>query len=267
MSTNLNKIRSRLKSLKESTSKTGGLWKPTGKHQVRIIPYKFNSENPFIELLFHYDLGGKNLLSPASFGKPDPILEFAEKMKASGEPDSYKLYRKLLPKLRTYVPVIVRGEEDQGVRFWGFGKNNYEEIMTIMDDEEYGDIVDVKTGTDLDVTYVTPEEAGTTFGKITVRAKRHSSPLTDDKNQLKEWLDNQKSITDVYKMLSYDELKEVLMEWLEVDDGNNSNKSESSDEETENQSHILENEEDESVSSATDAFTKLFDRSTDKSFN
>jgi len=264
MSTNLSKIRARLKTLKESTSKTGGLWKPTAKHQVRIVPYKFNPENPFIELLFHYDLGGKNLLSPASFGEADPIIEFAEKMKATGDPESYKLYRKLMPKMRTYVPVIVRGEEDQGVRFWGFSKNNYEELMVIMDDDEYGDIADVQTGTDLDVTYITPEEAGTTFGKITVRAKRHSSKLTDDKTQLKNWLDNQKKITEVYKMLSYDELKEALMEWLEVDTSEEES-TEDAAETTTNKTDILNNvKTDEAVTSATEAFNKLFERSTDK---
>ena len=41
-----------------------------------VLPYKFNKDNPFIELYFHYDLGGKNYLSPISFGRPDPIEEF-----------------------------------------------------------------------------------------------------------------------------------------------------------------------------------------------
>lgn len=255
MGTDLRKIRNRLKSLKESTSKTGGLWKPKGKHQVRIVPYKYNPDNPFIELRFHYDLGGKNYLSPISFGDPDPIVEFANEMKATGDPESYKLYRQLLPKMRTYVPVIVRGEEEEGVRFWGFGKNNFEEILEIMDDPEYGDIVDIKTGTDLDVTYVTPEDAGTTYGKINVRAKRKSSPLTDDSKQLKEWLDDQKQITDIYKVLEYDELKDVLLEWLDVRD-----EDESEETSTENKTEIVEEESDENVSSATEAFNKLFDR-------
>jgi len=257
MGTDLKKIRNRLKSLKESTSKTGGLWKPKGRHQVRIVPYKYNPYNPFIELRFHYDLGDKNYLSPISFGDPDPIVEFANEMKATGDPESYKLYRKLLPKMRTFVPVIVRGEEEEGVRFWGFGKNNYEEILEIMDDEEYGDIADIKTGTDLEVTYITPEDAGTTYGKITVRAKRKSSPLSEDPKQLRKWLDDQKEITEIYKVLSYDELKEALHDYLEVgvDD-------DELEEKTENKTEVVEDEKDEeeNISSATEAFNKLFDR-------
>lgn len=258
MGTDLKQIRNRLKSLKESTSKTGGLWKPKGKHQIRIVPYKYSPDNPFIELRFHYDLGDKNYLSPISFGDPDPIVEFANEMKSTGDPESYKLYRKLLPKMRTYVPVIVRGEEDEGVRFWGFGKNNYEEILEIMGDDEYGDIVDIKTGTDLEVTYITPEEAGTTYGKITVRAKRKSSPLSDNPAQLKKWLDDQKEITEIYKVLPYDELKDALHDWLEVQmDGTE----DVSEEKTENKTEINEtSDEEESVNSATEAFNKLFER-------
>ena len=33
------------------------------------------------------------------------------------------------PKLRTFVPIIVRGQEGDGVRFWGFGKTVYQEIL------------------------------------------------------------------------------------------------------------------------------------------
>ena len=31
--------------------------------------YKLQKDTPFIELFFHYDLGGKSYLSPTSFGK------------------------------------------------------------------------------------------------------------------------------------------------------------------------------------------------------
>ena len=34
--------------------------------------------------------------------------------------------RKLESKMRTFAPIIVRGEETQGVKFWGFGKTVYQ---------------------------------------------------------------------------------------------------------------------------------------------
>jgi hypothetical protein len=105
----LDKVKRRLNQLQTSTQRTSNLWKPQpGTQQIRLVPYKFNKDNPFIELFFHYDLGGKSHLSPISFGRPDPIEEFAQKLKASGNRDDYRLGKKLEAKMRTFAPVIVR---------------------------------------------------------------------------------------------------------------------------------------------------------------
>ena len=68
MAINLDAIRGRLNKLQSTTSKKVELWKPTpGKHQIRLVPYKFNKDNPFIELYFHYNINNKSYLSPQSF--------------------------------------------------------------------------------------------------------------------------------------------------------------------------------------------------------
>ena len=54
----LNAIKNRLSQLQTTNTRTSNLWKPQpGTQVVRIVPYKFNPDNPFIELYFHYDLG------------------------------------------------------------------------------------------------------------------------------------------------------------------------------------------------------------------
>jgi hypothetical protein len=106
MSINLDAIKSRLNKLQNTQRKTVELWKPTpGKHQVRLVPYKFNKENPFIELYFHYNINNKSYLSPISFGRPDPIVEFADKLKRMGDKEDWKAAKRMEPKLRTFVPV------------------------------------------------------------------------------------------------------------------------------------------------------------------
>ena len=81
MAINLDAIKQKLNSLQNVTSKSNNLWKPEpGTTVVRIIPYQHNRDNPFIELYFHYNFSGKSILSPSSFGRPDPIMEFAEKL-------------------------------------------------------------------------------------------------------------------------------------------------------------------------------------------
>jgi Asp-tRNA(Asn)/Glu-tRNA(Gln) amidotransferase C subunit len=215
MAINLDAIRGRLNKLQSTTSKTVEQWKPTpGKHQIRLVPYKFNKENPFIELLFHYGINNKTYLSPSSFGRPDPIVEFAEKLKRMGDKEDWKAAKKMEPKLRTFVPVLVRGEEGEGVRFWGFGKTVYQEILGYIADPDYGDITDPNEGRDIVVEIVSAEDSGTSYPVTTIRVKPKESALTDSKETTDKFLNEQKNITELYSELSYAELKNVLESWL-----------------------------------------------------
>lgn len=216
MSLDLTKIKSRLESLKSTQNKTTAVWKPNpGKNVIRIVPYAHNPENPFIELLFHYNMNGKTYLSPATFGRPDPIVEFANKLKKSGDKEEWKTGRSLEPKLRTYVPVLVRGAEHEGVKFWGMGKQVYQEILSIIADADYGDITDLKAGRDIVVEFKTAEETGKSFPETTIRVKPNQTPAFDPTDTaLKEKVKNQKNVTELFPELSYEELAAVMDTWL-----------------------------------------------------
>ena len=215
----LNAIKNRLNQLQTTNNRTSNLWKPQpGSQVVRIVPYKFNADNPFIELYFHYDLGGKNYLSPISFGRPDPIEEFSQRLKTTGSKDDYNLGRKLEAKMRTFAPVIVRGEESEGVKFWGFGKTVYQELLSIIADPDYGDITDPKNGRDITLEFKTAEETGASFPSTSIRVKPNQTPITEDSNILERIKDTQKEITDIYQELSYEDLTNVLNEWLNPDE-------------------------------------------------
>jgi hypothetical protein len=210
---NINAIKQRLNSLQNTSKKTDSLWKPKpGKYIVRIVPYKFNKENPFIELLFHYNINNKTYLSPASFGRPDPIVEFAEKLKKLGDTENWKAGKKMEPKLRTFAPIVVRGQENEGVKFWGFGKTVYQEILAIIADPDYGDITDETNGRDVVIEIV--EEAGKTYPETRIRVKPNVSVLHENSQIAAKLLDEQTNITDIYSELSYPELKTVLENWL-----------------------------------------------------
>jgi glycosyltransferase involved in cell wall biosynthesis len=214
MALDINAIRGRLNKLQNTQKKTDALWKPTpGKSQVRIVPYKFNKDNPFIELYFHYNVNNKTYLSPASFGRPDPIVEFADKLKRMGDKEDWKAAKAMEPKLRTFVPVIVRGQENEGVKFWGFGKTVYQEILGYIADPDYGDITDPMAGRDLTVEYISAEDAGTSYPTTTLRVKPNQTPLAEG-GDIAKFLENQTEITELYQELSYAELKNVLEGWL-----------------------------------------------------
>ena len=247
----LNAIRKRLGQLQTTNNRTSSLWKPQpGKTQIRVVPYAFNKENPFIELFFHYNLNNRSYLSPISFGRPDPIEEFAQKLKASGNKEDYQLSKKLEAKMRTFAPVIVRGEESQGVKFWGFGKTVYQELLSIIADPDYGDITDAVNGRDVSVEFISAEESGASFPKTNIRVKPNQTPISDEPAVLEKVKTSQKDITEIYQEQSYDDLTNVLNEWL--------NPNEDSTEEVKQESVSTSDLGTSKVKDTSEAFDELF---------
>ena len=218
MALDISKLKSRLNSLSNTNQKSNLIWKPKpGKQVVRIVPYKYEPDNPFIELKFHYNINNKTYLSPDSFGRPDPIVEFANRLKKTGSKEDWQMGRKMEPKMRTFVPVIVRGEEGEGVKFWGFGKQVYQELLSIISDPDFGDITDLTSGRDIVVEFKTAE-GGASFPETSIRVKPNVSVAVDAKNsQLLDALKAQVNILDLFPELSYEELKEVMDKWLNPD--------------------------------------------------
>ena len=212
----INAIKSRLNQLQNTSSTANAFWKPQpGKSQIRITPYNENKDNPFVELFFHYSLvPNKTVLSPLSFGRPDPVQQFADKLKGSGDKDEWIQGKRIEPKMRTFVPVIVRGEETEGVKWWGFGKTVYQELLGIIADPDYGDISDVMTGRDIVVERQTAAEAGNQYGKTTIRVKPNQTALVEDASLSQNLINNQPNIVELYNEPSFDELKGHLQNFL-----------------------------------------------------
>lgn len=212
MALDLDAIKNKLSSLNNQDNKKSNLWRPTeGKQRIRIVPYVHRKENPFLELYFHYDIPKRSMLSPITHGNPDPIVEFADKLKKTGDKDDWVMGRKIEPKMRTYVPVIVRGKEEEGVKFWGFGKTIYTELLSIIADPDYGDITDLRNGRDIDVEF-TPAEGGG-YPKTAIRVKPNQSPATEDK-AVAELIMKQPKIEDIYPEPEYSELEDALKAWM-----------------------------------------------------
>ena len=251
----ISQIKSRLNQLQSQTSTTKNFWKPEpGKQVVRIVPYKHNKANPFIELFFHYNLGNnKTYMSPVSFGRPDPVQEFADKLKSTGEKDEWIQGKRLEPKMRTFAPVIVRGKESEGVKFWGFGKTVYQELLGVIADPDYGDITDATNGRDIGIERQTPAEAGNQYGKTTVRVKPNQTAITEDAEQLKGIFENQSDLTELYTEPTYDELKEALQNYL-----NPSDETETAETATATTEKVAEKTETKSTADVSDAFDELF---------
>ena len=191
------------------------LWKPTvGKHSVRIVPSVVDASNPFREVFVHYGIGNRTMISLVNFGEKDPIVEFAKQLKASGDKENWTLARKLEPKMRVFAPVIVRGEEEKGVRLWEFGKQVYQELLSIADDPDVGDYTDPIQGRDITIETTDPATNGTSYNQSKVRVRTKITPLSEDASEVKKWLTEQPDAMTIFKKYEYEEMKNALLEFL-----------------------------------------------------
>ena len=221
----INSIKAKLSALQTQQSRPSGearknvFWKPAvGKQTIRIVPSAYNKSNPFSELYFHYGIDKNPIISPTNWNEKDPIVEFAKQLRTSKDKESWRLARKLDPKMRVFVPIIVRGEEADGVKLWGFGKEIYMELLSMVEDEDIGDYTDIISGRDLNLTTVGAETTGTGFNKTTVRARTKESTLTDDDTLLQTILKDQPEPLKMFSRMSFEDMKSVLQKWLAPDE-------------------------------------------------
>jgi len=219
---NLDEVRKRLDRLNSGGRSTKGtsdyktkFWKPKEgeKAIVRIVPYTHDKDFPFTELSFYFGIDKPRMISLVNFEESDPILEFATQLRKTGDEDNKLLAKKLYPKMRYFAPVLVRGEEDKGVRFWEFGKIVYSELLGVMADDDYGDITDIISGRDVAVEMT--KESGKMYPTTTVRVKPKQTPLSEDEASLKTYLEGQMNITEFYTKHSYEDMKESLRKYIE----------------------------------------------------
>ena len=158
--------------------------------------------------------------------------------------------------MRTFAPVVVRGEESQGVKFWGFGKTVYQELLSIIADPDYGDITDPVNGRDVMVEFISAEETGASYPTTKIRVKPNQTPISDEPAVLEKVKSSQKDIRDIYQEQSYDELTNVLNDWLNPD-ATDSSESESTNA-TEEVNTSTSTMETKKVKDTSEAFDELF---------
>jgi len=258
MSIDFDAIRKKLDRLSGAARNRSSMWKPTEgeEHVVRLLSFPDNDGQPFKELWFYYGIGNnRGLLAPYQFKNDDPIQELITKLREDGSKESYELAKKLYPKMRTYAPVVVRGEEDKGVQIWAFGKTVYQALLGLMLDEDYGDITDPKTGRDIRVTCV--KQPGRKWAMTEVRPRGKQSLLNDEAETASTWLQNIPDLDGIYQCKSYDELSKIVNDWLsdDADDESFSNDSSSSSD----TSDTTPASTSKSYSSIDDAFADLMD--------
>lgn len=229
----LDVIKQRLDSMQSNNNYQSGerkniFWKPTvGRQTIRVVPSKFNSAMPFTEMMFYYNIGDARVMpSPSNYTddsgekRKDPIIEFTKQLRTTSDSENWKLAKQLDPKVRYFAPIVVRGEESEGVKIWQFGKELYETFLQLAVDEEVGDYTDITNGRDIKLVTVGPEVTGTKYNKTTASPSMKQSPLFDDAALVKSMIEDQVNPKDLFKnkVLGYDEMKANLAKWLNPED-------------------------------------------------
>ncbi|MHC4608504.1 MAG: hypothetical protein ACYTAF_16455 [Planctomycetota bacterium] len=219
MAVNLEALQKKLNQLSGVNSRKNIMWRPPEGEEttIRIIAFPDNDGQPFKERYFYYNIGSNpGLLAPYQFGNPDPFQELITKLRNDDTKESYELAKKLYPKMRSYAAVVVRGEEDKGVRLWSFGKTVYQDLLKIMLDADYGDITDVNEGFDIKVSCT--KQPGRMWAETSVRPRPKATALSNTKKQITEWTSSIPDLDEMYSCKSYDELEKIINNWLEDPD-------------------------------------------------
>ena len=218
MAIDLKKMRAKLAS---TENKGGGsnknlFWKPQdGESVIRIVPDP--DGDPFKEYWFHYNVANNpGFLSPKkNFGEDDVLDAYVRKLFNDGTEESREEAKKLMAKQRFFSPVIVRGEEEKGVRLWGYSKTVYQKLLQLVLNPEYGDITDLQEGTDLTINY--GKKAGQMFPSTDIFPARRTSPLHKDKALAKELAETEIQYDNVFTKKTTDEVQQMLEQHLSGD--------------------------------------------------
>jgi len=219
MAIDMERMRNRMTALKNSGNGGGKFWRPNeGEQTIRIVPP--GDGDPFRDYWFHYNVGeASGFLSPKkNFGEDCPLDTFVRQLWKEGTDESKRIAKKLTARQRFFAPVVVRGEEDQGVKVWGFGKRAYELLLGLVLNPEYGDISDPETGIDLVLHYAKP--VGASFPETKITPRRKSSPLHAEPEKAAEWMENVPDFEELFasSRKTSAEVQGILNEYLDSDD-------------------------------------------------
>ena len=201
------------------------------KANIRLVPYPaLKGQPPIIIVGWHYNVAGhRSLICPReTYGEPCPICDLAEEIRSMGGQDNYSIYKNLKTKLRFYSPVLVRGQEEDGVKLWGYGITICDALIEKFDDPDWGDIAHPSTGRDIKVWTIPTGSAGndTDYAKPKMDVSPTQTKLLVKKDDIVKLLGNIPDYLDpengAFKPMSYADLKGIVAKLADVEDDSES---------------------------------------------
>lgn len=200
-------------------SETSIWFKPQeGETNIRIVPSP--DGDPLKEMFFHYNVGehkGGVLCPKKNFGERCPICDFASQLWRDGtennDEETKNLAKSLFVRTRYLSPIVVRGQENEGVKIYAYGKKAYEMLLGYILDPDYGDISDPAEGTDIKLTYTKPTKKGA-FPQTTLKMDRYTSKLAESQNEIVSIMNTMPDLDNIYKRYTSEEVDAILDEQM-----------------------------------------------------
>ena len=222
MALNLDAIRKKVAQLNGERGNQDGpkVWKGygvLGEHRLRIVPWSDLPEGEvFKERLVYFKIGRSWITSPKSFGKHDPIDEFAKSLWQSGKEEDKALAKKLFPQLKICAAVVDRNAEDEGVQLFIMDKKQAADVLGFILDADYGDVTDIHAGYDLKLKVKETDKVwnGKKVKEMKIECSPKPSPLSTDPKKVEAWTTSLPDVDTYYKQKTTEEIKTQFEDWL-----------------------------------------------------
>ena len=150
----------------------------------------------------------------APLDQADPVRELRDLLFADRTEDNLALAKKLRPKMRAYVPIVIRDSDNKTeVKIWSIGQTVYKQLLGYLVDTDWGDITDIEQGRDLTVAITDSGKKfadGTVIRDIQATCKPSKTPLFEDKADVEVVLGNVPDLDEIYPFCPYEKLAGAL---------------------------------------------------------
>jgi len=152
-----------------------------GQNVIRILPYIHDETNwPFKIVYTHWKINNENLLSPKTYGKPDPFIDFAGKIWNNDLidiTDKKILFKRLMPQESIYCTVLNRNDVEKKVKLLRLPKSVFDIIIAYLNDSDTEMLIDPFEGIDIVITKNQTDPRDFKTISYTVTLKRKNSPV------------------------------------------------------------------------------------------
>lgn len=213
MAINLDKMKAKLDTLNTKGGGNNNFWRPKdGKQTIRILPTE--DGDPFKAYHFHYNIGKNSgfLCLNKNYGEDCPACNLTKELFREGDEGSVRMAKDFTARQRFFSPVLVRGEEAEGPKVWGYGKKVYETLLQLVLNPEYGDITDPDSGTDLNLQYGKP--AGASFPQTNIQPSRRTTAMCQDLSgpECQELLEKIPEFDSLFEKKTSDEIRQLVQQ-------------------------------------------------------